>query len=110
MPTEGAGLLPARVRYRHVKRPAQCRIIHLRARGVDGGELIQQLHVATGGDIDVARAGADDLVTRRDGVRGRSVRARRPEDINPVILAQKQRSGIGRECRERLARDGNLPR
>ena len=47
---------------RRVKRAAESWVCHLSACCVNGGELIEQLHILPGRDVNAAAAGANHLV------------------------------------------------
>jgi hypothetical protein len=84
----------------------------LRARRIDGCELVEQLHVAPGRDIDIARAGADHLIIvdarpfQNGGDRGKAETTGKARDFKRcrIELAQLQRPPGGGQIGERLDR------
>jgi hypothetical protein len=87
---------------RKIKRSAQRRVGDFRSGGVDAGELVQQLNIASRGNADVSAAGADDLIAIADDRGGLRAGTRRSSARGPRAFSEQKRTGIRGERGERL--------
>ena len=80
------GLSTGRVQDGNVKRATERRIGDVGPGGKDRRELVEQLHVAPGGNRNIARAGSDHLVRVMTAFRVEGIRARGRKSVYTELL------------------------